>query len=360
MFRLAQKNSSLSTVSAGLARAGLAMSLTLTLTISVFGLLGLINFTSPALAAEGSRPLLVVAFDSSRELMSAVDESFNRSRKAAGQAEVPITVSNGASGAQARAVLSGLAADIVLLAMAPDIQVLADKGRLLPADWQSRQPHGSSPFYSTIVFLVRQGNPKNIHDWSDLVKGDVKIITPNPKTSGAARYAYLAAYGAALQSGKSDAEARDYMRQFYGRVLVLDTGSRAATTTFAERGQGDVMVSWESEARLAVKELKDKKFEIVTPRLSIQAEPVVAAIDVNVKKRRTEAEVAAWLKFLFDPQTQAMIATYNFRPRLASAEKTGQFPAIKFFTVEQQFGGWTKAMKDHFADGGSFDQIYAR
>ncbi|MCX8502161.1 MAG: sulfate ABC transporter substrate-binding protein [Alphaproteobacteria bacterium] len=322
-------------------------------------MVAILALTRPAAALE-ARPLLVVSFDSSRELLSAVDQEFNRSRKAAGLAEIPITVSNGASGAQARAVLSGLAADIVLLAMAPDIQVLADKGQLLPTDWQNRQPHGSSPFYSTIVFLVRQGNPKNIRDWPDLVNGDVKIITPNPKTSGAARFAYLAAYGAALQSGKSDAEARDYMRQFYGRVLVLDTGSRAATTTFAERGQGDVMVSWESEARLAVKELKDKGFEIVTPRLSIRAEPTVAAVDVNVKKRQTEAEVAAWIKFLYEPRTQAMIANYNFRPSLASAEKPGSFPAVKLFTVEQQFGGWSKAIKGHFADGGSFDQIYAK
>ncbi|MDI9409525.1 MAG: sulfate ABC transporter substrate-binding protein [Candidatus Pacebacteria bacterium] len=327
--------------------------------LGVLSLAAGLGMTAP-LAAAPSKPLLVVSFDSTRELLTEINQQFNVSRKAAGQTETSIRVSNGASGAQARAVMSGLDADLVLLSMAPDIQVLADQAKLLPADWQSRWPNGSSPFYSTIVFLVRQGNPKKIHDWGDLIKGDVKIITPNPKTSGAARFAYLAAYGAALQSGKTDAEAREYLRQFYSRVLVLDSGSRAATTTFAEREQGDVMVSWESEARLAALELKGKKFEIVTPKISIKADPVVAAVDANVKNHQSEAEVTAFIKFLFEPPAQAIIAKHNFRPRLASAEKIGNFPKVKLFTVEQQFGGWPKAIKDHFADGGSFDQVYAK
>ena len=258
-------------------------------------------------------------------------------------------------------MIDGLQADVVTLALAYDIDEIADKAKLLPKNWQSRLPNNSTPYTSTIVFLVRKGNPKNIKDWGDVVRPGVSVIVPNPKTSGGARWAYLAAYGYALkQNNNDDAKARDFITRLYKNVPVLDSGARGSTTTFVERGIGDVLLSWENEAFLAVKELGPDKFEIVVPSVSILAEPPVAVVDSVVDKRGTRKVAEAYLQYLYSEEGQEIAARNFYRPRDAkvAAKYAGQFPKINLFTIDDVFGGWQKAQTRHFADGGVFDQIY--
>src|SRR5579871_666257 len=313
-----------------------------------------------AVFAAGPVKLLNVSYDPTRELYQDINAAFAKQWKAKTGADVAISQSHGGSGAQARAVLEGLQADVVTLGLAYDIDVLAEKGHLLPANWQTRLPNNSTPFTSTIVFLVRKGNPKHVKDWEDLVKPGVAVITPNPKTSGGARWAYLAAWGYALQApGGSDATAKDFVTKLYKNVPVLDSGARGSTTTFVERGVGDVLLSWENEAYLAINQFGKDKFEIVYPSTSILAEPPVALVDKIADRRGTRDVALAYLKYLYSEEGQQIAAKHYFRPRLASAEKYGPaFPKLKMFTVKDVFGGWQKAQATHFADGGVFDQIY--
>ncbi|WP_151637196.1 sulfate ABC transporter substrate-binding protein [Noviherbaspirillum aerium] len=304
--------------------------------------------------------ILNVSYDPTRELYQDVNKEFAKQWKAKSGDNVTIKQSHGGSGKQARSVIDGLDADIVTLALAYDIDEIADKG-LLAKDWQKRLPHNSSPYTSTIVFLVRKGNPKGIKDWADLVKPGVSVITPNPKTSGGARWNYLAAWGYALkQPNGSDAAAREFVGRLFKNVPVLDSGARGATTTFVERGIGDVLIAWENEAILAIKELGPDKFEVVAPQQSILAEPPVAVVDKVVDKRGTRKAAEAYLQFLYTDAGQEIAAQNYYRP---ISDKVGkkyeaQFPKVKLFTIDEVFGGWAKAQKAHFADGGSFDQIY--
>jgi len=304
--------------------------------------------------------LLNVSYDPTRELYQDVNKEFAKQWKAKSGDNVTIKQSHGGSGKQARSVIDGLDADVVTLALAYDIDEIADKG-LLAKDWQKRLPHNSSPYTSTIVFLVRKGNPKGIKDWADLVKPGVSVITPNPKTSGGARWNYLAAWGYALkQPNGSDATAKDFVGRLFKNVPVLDSGARGATTTFVERGIGDVLIAWENEAILAIKELGPDKFEVVAPQQSILAEPPVAVVDKVVDKRGTRKAAEAYLQFLYTDAGQEIAAQNYYRP---ISDKVGkkyeaQFPKVKLFTIDEVFGGWAKAQKAHFADGGSFDQIY--
>ena len=307
--------------------------------------------------------ILNVSYDPTRELYQDVDAAFAKQWKAKTGETVTIKQSHGGSGKQARAVIDGLEADVVTLALAYDIDALHEHGNLLPADWQKRLPNNASPYTSTVVFLVRKGNPKNIRDWSDLVRPSVAVVTPNPKTSGGARWNYLAAWGYALkQPGGNDASARDFVKRLYANVKVLDSGARGALTTFTERGIGDVLVSWENEAYLAVKELGPDKFEIVTPSVSILAEPPVAVVDKVVDKRGTRKVATAYLEFLYTKEGQEIAGRHYYRPRDAevSARYAKQFAPVKLFTIDEVFGGWTKAQNTHFADGGVFDQIQAQ
>ena len=303
--------------------------------------------------------LLNVSYDPTREYFQDVDASFKAQwAKQTGQ-NVTVTTSNGGSGKQARAVLDGLQADIVTLALAYDIDVLADKG-LLTKDWQSKLPDNSSPYTSTIVFLVRKDNPKHIRDWPDLIRSDVQVITPNPKTSGGARWNFLAAFGwAERQPGGSADKARAYVTALYKNVPVLDTGARGATNTFVQRGIGDVLIAWESEALLSQQEFGKDKYTIVVPSSTILAEPPVAVVDSVATAHGTQKIAQAYLQFLYSPQGQAIAAKHFFRPRLASvaASNAAQFPAVKTFTLAEQFGDWRKAQATYFADGGVFDQI---
>ncbi|GFZ92111.1 sulfate ABC transporter substrate-binding protein [Dyella caseinilytica] len=303
--------------------------------------------------------LLNVSYDPTREYFQDVDAAFKAQwAKQTGQS-VTVTTSNGGSGKQARAVLDGLQADIVTLALAYDIDVLADKG-LLAKDWQTRLPDNSSPYTSTIVFLVRKGNPKHVRDWPDLIRSDVQVVTPNPKTSGGARWNFLAAWGwAERQPGGSADKARAYVTALYKHVPVLDTGARGATNTFVQRGIGDVLIAWESEALLSQQEFGKDKFEIVVPSSTILAEPPVAVVDTVAAAHGTQKVAQAYLQFLYSPEGQAIAAKHFFRPRLASVATsyTAQFPAVKTFTLAQQFGDWRKAQATYFADGGVFDQI---
>ncbi len=276
---------------------------------------------------------------------------------------VVIRQSHGGSGKQARSVIDGLDADVVTLALAYDIDALADKAKLLPKDWQQRLPNNSSPYTSTIVFLVRKGNPKGIKDWDDLIKPGVSVVTPNPKSSGGARWNYLAAYGYELKRANGDdAKAREFVKALFKNVPVLDTGARGATTTFTERGIGDVLLAWENEAILALEESGKDKFEIVAPSVSILAEPPVAVVDKFAKKHGTEAVAKAYLEYLYSEEGQEVGARNHYRPRLESVAKkhAGDFAQLKLFTIDEVFGGWQKAQKTHFADGGTFDQIYKR
>jgi sulfate transport system substrate-binding protein len=310
--------------------------------------------------ARAGKALLNASYDVTREFYAEYDAAFAAHWKKLTGETVTIQVSNAGSGAQARAVIDGLDADVATLALAYDIDAISQQAKLLPADWQKRLPYNSAPYTSTIVFLVRKGNPKNIHDWSDLIRPDVSVITPNPKTSGAARWAYLAAWGQVLQIGGSPDQAKDYVTKLYHNVPVLDTGGRGATTTFVQRGQGDVLLSWENDADYAVRQFGSDQLEIVTPPVSILAEPAVAVLDVNAQKHGTAKEAEAYLRYLYSPEGQELVAKYFFRPRLPGvAQKyAGAFPKLKLFTIEKVFGDWAQAQATHFADGGVFDQIY--
>jgi sulfate/thiosulfate-binding protein len=327
-----------------------------------FALLGL-GVTAPAMKQDAPKPvtLLNVSYDPTRELYVDINKQFAEYwREKSGQ-DVTIRQSHGGSGKQARSVIDGLEADVVTLALAYDIDQIAEKGGNLPADWQKRLPENSSPYTSTIVLLVRKGNPKGIRDWGDLAKPGVSVITPNPKTSGGARWNYLAAWAWALrQPGGSEAKARDFVSRLYKNVPVLDAGARGSTTTFVERGIGDVLIAWENEALLAIKELGRGKFEVVAPSLSILAEPPVAVVDKVANKHGTRDVAQAYLQYLYTETGQEIAARNFYRPRMASvAEKyAAQFPKVSLVTVDEVFGGWKKAHAAHFADGALFDQIY--
>ncbi|GGP25479.1 sulfate ABC transporter substrate-binding protein [Silvimonas amylolytica] len=304
--------------------------------------------------------LLNVSYDPTRELYQDYNKAFAKYYKAKTGDDVTIRQSHGGSGAQSRSVLDGLQADVVTLALAYDIDVLADKGKLLNADWQKKLPDNATPYTSTIVFLVRKGNPKHIKDWTDLVRSDVKVITANPKTSGGARWAYLAAYGWAKKTYGSDDKARDYIQKVYKNVPVLDTGARGSTISFTQRGLGDVLLAWENEAVLSQKEFGADKFDIVTPSISIKAEPPVAVVDKVVDKKGTRKVAEEYLKYLYSKEGQEIAARNFYRPidKEVYAKYAGQFPKVQLFDIDDVFGGWTKAQQTHFADGGVFDQIY--
>jgi len=304
--------------------------------------------------------LLNVSYDPTRELYAAINAAFNKQWQAKTGKTVQIRQSHGGSGAQARAVSDGLEADVVTLALAYDIDAVQKAGLITDAAWQKRLPQNSSPYTSTIVFLVRKGNPKAIKDWPDLVKSGIGVITPNPKTSGGARWNYLAAweYGK-RHGGGTDAKAREFVSQLFKNVPVLDSGARGATTTFVQRGIGDVLLAWENEAYLAVAEGKGQ-VEIVVPSISILAEPPVAVVDKVVDKKGTRAVAEAYLQFLYSPEGQEIAARHHYRPRDSkiAAKYAGTFAQVKLFTIDEAFGGWQNAQKTHFADGGTFDQIY--
>jgi len=305
--------------------------------------------------------LLNVSYDPTRELYQEVNAAFAKTWKAKTGDNVTISQSHDGSGKQARSVIDGLQADVVTLALAYDIDAIAQRGNLLPANWQSRFPNNSAPYTSTIVFLVRKGNPKKIKDWNDLVRPGVAVITPNPRTSGGARWSYLAAWGYALkQNAGNEAKALEFERQLFKNVPVLDTGARGSTITFVQRGIGDVLVSWENEAYLALDSGGKDKFEIVVPSMSILTEPPVTIVDKVVNKKGTGAVAKAYLDFLYSPEGQEIAVKHHFRPRLkAVADKyASQFAPVKLFTIDEVFGGWAKAQKKHFDDGGTFDQIY--
>ncbi len=307
--------------------------------------------------------LLNVSYDPTRELYQDFNAAFSKYWLAKTGDKVTIKTSHGGSGKQARAIIDGLDADVATLALAYDVDQLHEKGKLIPKDWQKRLGHNSSPYTSTIVLLVRKGNPKNIKDWDDLVKPGVSVITPNPKTSGGARWNYLAAWAFAQKKfGGDEAKTREFVGKLLKNVPVLDTGARGSTTTFVERGIGDVLLAWENEAFLAQKELGVGKFEIVVPSLSILAEPPVTVVDKFAKKRGNEAVAKAYLEYLYSEEGQEIAAKNYYRPTLESVAKKyeSQFPKSNLVTIDQEFGGWQKAQKTHFSDGGTFDQIYQK
>ncbi len=311
-------------------------------------------------SAVAQQTILNVSYDPTRELYAEYNAAFAKHWKDKTGQEIKIDASHGGSGKQARAVIDGLEADVVTLALAYDIDSLATQGNLLPADWQKRLPDNSSPYTSTIVFLVRKGNPKGVKDWPDLVKGDIQVITPNPKTSGGARWNYLAAWPDALKKNNADeAKAKAFVAELFKHVPVLDSGSRGSTITFTERGIGDVLLAWENEAYLALKE-KPGQFEIVTPPLSILAEPPVAVVDKVVDKHGTREVATEYLKYLYSDEGQDIVGKNFYRPVGEAAKKkyAGQFADTKLVTIDDTFGGWAKAQATHFADGGTFDQIY--
>ena len=306
--------------------------------------------------------LLNVSYDPTRELYQDFNAAFARHWKKTAGESVTVKQSHGGSGKQARAVIDGLGADVVTLALAYDIDEIHDVAKLIPENWQKRLPNNSSPYTSTIVFLVRKGNPKRIRDWNDLVKPGVSVITPNPKTSGGARWNYLAAWGYALkQKGGNEAKAKEFVARLFKNVPVLDSGARGSTTTFVQRGLGDVLLAWENEAFLAVNELGKDKFEIVVPSVSILAEPPVTVVDKVVDKKGTRKVAEAYLGYLYSPEGQEIAAKHYYRPRdkKVAARYAKTFPKVKLFTIDEVFGGWRKAQKIHFGDGGVFDRIYA-
>jgi sulfate transport system substrate-binding protein len=314
----------------------------------------------PAAGAKEIR-LLNVSYDPTRELYAEVNAAFAKDWKARTGDTVIVQQSHGGAGKQARSVIDGLQADVVTLALAYDIDMIAEKAKLLPVDWQRRLPHNSSPYTSTIVFLVRKGNPKGIKDWEDLVRPGVSVVTPNPKTSGGARWNYLAAWAFALEKhGNDESKAREFITRLYRNVPVLDSGARGATTTFAQRGIGDVFISWENEAFLALKEFGSDKLEIVAPSMSILAEPPVAVVDRVVRKKGTEAVAQAYLEYLYSEEGQDIAGKHFYRPRSdkAAAKYASQFTRIRLVTIDDVFGGWREAQKTHFSDGGIFDQIF--
>ena len=312
-------------------------------------------------AALADTTLLNVSYDPTRELYRDFDTAFAAQWKKETGETLRINQSHGGSGKQSRSVIDGLEADVVTLALAYDIDALAEHGGLVPKDWQKRLPDNSAPYTSTIVFLVRKGNPKGIKDWDDLIKPGIGVITPNPKTSGGARWNYLAAWAFAAKNHGGDAGAKEFVGKLFKNVLVLDTGARGATTTFVERGQGDVLIAWENEALLALGESGGSAFEIVAPSMSILAEPPVSVVDKVVDKRGTRKVAEAYLKYLYSPEGQDIAARNGYRPRSAdvAAKYASKFPNLPLVTVDEAFGGWQKAQTTHFADGGTFDQIYA-
>jgi len=328
----------------------------------LFIAVGIALLLAPVGAHAKRIELLNVSYDPTREVYVAFNQAFAAHWRAKTGDTVSIRQSHGGSSKQARAVIDGLRADVVSLALAYDIDAIQRNGRLLPADWQTRLPHNSAPSYSTLAFLVRKGNPKGIRDWSDLVRAGVSVITPNPKTSGAARWNYLAAYGYALRANGGEAEkARAFVTALYRNVPVLDSGARGASTTFVERRIGDVLINWENEL-LLTRQLRPDDFEIVVPSVSILAEPTVAWVDRVVKRRGTEVVARAYLEFLYSPEGQEIFARHFYRPRLPDvlSRYAKQFPEITLFTIDEVFGGWQRAHQDHFADGATFDQIYLR
>jgi sulfate transport system substrate-binding protein len=303
--------------------------------------------------------LFNVSYDPTRELYKAVNPAFAAFWKQKTGQDVTFKMSHGGSGKQSRAIIDGLDADVATLGLAYDVDAIAARGRLLPADWQKALPDNSAPYTSTIVFLVRQGNPKGIKDWGDLVRPGIQVITPNPKTSGGARWNFLAAWAYGRKAGGSDAAAEDYVRKLFANVPVLDSGARGSTTTFVERGIGDVLLSWENEAFLAEKELGKGKFQIVVPSISILAEPSVAVVTENARKHGTEQVAKAYLEYLYSPEAQELIARNFYRPRNpeVAAKHKGQFPPINLVSVDKDFGGWAIAQKTYFDDGGVFDRV---
>jgi sulfate/thiosulfate-binding protein len=317
--------------------------------------------SSLAMAKEIS--LLNVSYDPTRELYQEYNAAFAKYWKAKTGDDLTVKASHGGSGKQARSVIDGLEADVVTLALAYDIDAIAEQAKLLSPDWQKKLPHNSTPYTSTIVFIVRKGNPKGVKTWEDIAKPGVGVITANPKTSGGARWAYLAAYGSVLTApGGNDAKAKDYIGKVYANVPVLDSGARGATVSFAERGLGDVLLSWENEAGLVLKEFGAEKFDVVYPPSSILAEPPVAVVDKVVDKRGTRAVAQAYLEYLYSPEGQDIAGKNFYRPTdaKAAAKYAKQFPNIKLFNINTVFGGWTKAQTTHFNDGGVFDQIYTK
>jgi sulfate/thiosulfate transport system substrate-binding protein len=312
-------------------------------------------------AAAADVTLLNVSYDPTRELYRNLNDAFAKYWKSKTGETVTIKQSHGGSGKQARAVIDGLQADVVTLALAYDVDALFDKAKLIPKDWQKRFPHNSAPYTSTIVFLVRKGNPKGVRDWDDLTRPGISVITPNPKTSGGARWNYLAAWGYALKkNGNDEAKAKDFVARIFRNVPVLDSGARGSTTTFVERGIGDVLIAWESEAFLAVRELGPDQVEIVVPSISILAEPPVAIVDKVVDRRGTRKVAQAYLDYLYSPEGQEIASRHYYRPRLESvaARYAVQFPKVSLFTIDDVFGGWQKAQATHFVDNAMFDQIY--
>lgn len=306
--------------------------------------------------------LLNVSYDPTRELYAEINKVFAAEWKQSAGQDMTIRSSHGGSGAQARAVMEGLEADVVTLALQPDIDAIAARSGLVATDWQTKMPNHGVPYTSTILFVVRKGNPKGIHDWADLIKPGVSVITPNPKTSGGARWNYLAAYGYALRANDGDVtKAKAFLGDLFRHVPILDSGARGATITFAQRRQGDVLLAWEDDADLAVKELNPGSMEIVVPSVSIKAEPVVAVVDKVVDKRGTRAAAEAYLRFLYTPEGQEIIARHSYRPidPVVASRHAADFPAVATFNIDDpMFGGWANAQKVHFADGGVFDQIY--
>ncbi len=305
--------------------------------------------------------LLNVSYDPTRELYADYNAAFAKYWKAKTSDDVIISQSHGGSGKQAQSVINGLDADVVTLALAYDIDAIAGQSRKLPADWQKRLPNNSTPYTSTIVFLVRKGNPRQIKDWDDLVKKDIIVVVPNPKTSGGARWAYLAAYAYALEKNNhADEAARNFIQRLYKNVPVLDSGARGSTVTFAQRQIGDVLLAWENEAHLALKEFGEDKFDIVTPSISILAEPPVSVVDKTARRHGTTDVATAYLEYLYSDEGQDIAGKNYYRPRSekAAAKYAAQFATIKLVTIDQEFGGWAKAQKTHFADGGVFDQIF--
>ncbi|WP_020396539.1 sulfate ABC transporter substrate-binding protein [Thiolinea disciformis] len=327
-------------------------------TLALAFLLGVTSLTGFAHAADIQ--LRNVSYDPTRELYAEYNPLFNKYWQGKTGDNVTVEQSHGGSGKQARALLDGLDGDVATLALGYDIDSLASKGDLLPKNWQSLLPHNSTPYTSTIVFLVRKGNPKGIKDWPDLAKADVEVVTPNPKTSGGARWNYLAAWGYALkQPGGNEAKAKAFVKNIFANVKVLDTGARGSTTTFTQREVGDVLITWENEAFLALKEFGADHYEIITPSLSILAEPPVAVVEKYAKQHGTEAVAKAYLEYLYTPEAQDIIGKHFFRPRdeKALAKYKDQFPNLQLFTLQEVFGSWEKAQNTHFADKGTFDQI---
>jgi sulfate/thiosulfate transport system substrate-binding protein len=324
---------------------------------------GVLSLSAAAALAQGPQvTLLNVSYDPTRELYVEFNQAFAKYWKGKTGQDVAVRQSHGGSGKQARSVIDGLEADVVTLGLAGDIDALATNGGWVAKDWQKRLPHNSAPYTSTIVLVVRQGNPKSIKDWDDLVKPGVSVITPNPKTSGGARWNYLAAWEFAKRKYGGDAKAKDFVAKLYSNVPVLDTGARGASITFAQRNQGDVFISWENEAYLLEKEFGNK-VDVVYPSISILAEPPVAVVDKVVDRKGTRAVAEEYLKYLYTEEGQEIAAKNFYRPAVsqkAQAKYAKQFPKLNLFTIEQAFGGWSRADKEHFADGGSFDQIYSR